>query len=305
MERESINFVREILPEGRTVFYDFPDRYAFLLLEAYAREEGTSVANLKKSQFKSLLQKPSVKEFLSRFGDAYVRSSDFEEVWPDEIQPFRLTLGTWPALTRKPTQRWHQVTRWGWNLVLQLNTSVSHRRDLASIVPTWERLIPYPYHPIAENGELTLAWARIDIDLETGEALIEEIQSDWVRDVKRNASYTYEEESKGWTEYMDTFLKPYARKWPETMLTAAIWFLLKEIGIRTIFYHTFETGVRFKKIVYSLPPKSLYTDLPKKFCFRITHNGPLFIRNSMRRERRNLFRDPETTWYILDFVDYE
>lgn len=30
----------------------------------------------------------------------------------------------------------------------------------------------------------TLAWSRIDFDFDTGEALIEEIQSDWVRRVK-------------------------------------------------------------------------------------------------------------------------
>ncbi|MBT3027590.1 MAG: hypothetical protein KME48_10520 [Candidatus Thiodiazotropha sp. (ex Ctena orbiculata)] len=29
----------------------------------------------------------------------------------------------------------------------------------------------------------TLAWARLDVDLERNEVLIEEVQSDWVRDM--------------------------------------------------------------------------------------------------------------------------
>jgi hypothetical protein len=32
MDRKTISFIREALPKGRTVYYDCPDRYAFLLL---------------------------------------------------------------------------------------------------------------------------------------------------------------------------------------------------------------------------------------------------------------------------------
>jgi len=44
-------------------------------------------------------------------------------------------------------------------------------------------------HPVLGSKERryfreTLAWARLDVDLESGQALVEEIQSDWVRRVK-------------------------------------------------------------------------------------------------------------------------
>ena len=101
---------------------------------------------------------------------------------------------------------------------------------------------------------------------------------------------------------MEKVLKPQTRKWPETMLTATLWFLLKELGIRTIFYHTHDSGSELKRIRDDFPPRSIYTDLPKKFCFRITHNGPLFIRDSARKELRQLFTDPKTRWNILNFT---
>jgi hypothetical protein len=39
-------------------------------------------------------------------------------------------------------------------------------------------------HPIRRSPS-TLAWSRVDIDFENGEALIEEIQTDWVRLAER------------------------------------------------------------------------------------------------------------------------
>ena len=46
-----------------------------------------------------------------------------------------------------------------------------------------------PFHPVASGGELTLAWSRIDLDLDRGEALVEEIQSDWVRDAQSQSRW--------------------------------------------------------------------------------------------------------------------
>ena len=47
------------------------------------------------------------------------------------------------------------------------------------------------------------------------------------------------------------------------------------------------------------PPRSLYTELPRKFCFETTHNGPRFVRNSARKELLKLFMDPQKMWYYL------
>ena len=48
-----------------------------------------------------------------------------------------------------------------------------------------ERDDPFYYsgHPGRAGQNATLAWARIDFDLGSGDALIEEIQSDRIRDV--------------------------------------------------------------------------------------------------------------------------
>ena len=81
-------------------------------------------------------------------------------------------------------------------------------------------------------------------------------------------------------------------------MTATLWFLLEELGIKTIFFHTYESGVRLKQIKHGAPPRSIYTDLPRTFCFRTTHNGPAFLRDSDDRHVIALFDDPETKWYV-------
>lgn len=39
----------------------------------------------------------------------------------------------------------------------------------------------YHGHPVRKDDVETLAWARIDLDFASNQALIEEIQSDWVK----------------------------------------------------------------------------------------------------------------------------
>lgn len=223
------------------------------------------------------------------------------KAWPQIQDGYRLTLGTWPALDEKPQLNWHQITRSGWNLVLQLNFSFSHNRELQKSVGNWQRPLEWSPHPINKDSEITLAWARIDLDLETGEALIEEIQSDWVRDVKDYAEKRWYDNHNDWKRYYEEVMHPKTKRWPETMLTATLWFLLTELGVRQIFYHTADTGVKMKHIEWTPPPRSLYTALPKKFCFQKTHNGPQFIRDWKNRQLRKQFTDPDTTWFNLEF----
>ncbi len=289
-----------MLPQGRTIYYGFRDRYAPLLLEYAIGEAGCSIADLKTSALAPLLQKSCVKSVLANLGSAWLRPTDLINAWPEEPYGYRLTLGTWPGLDSKPHTTWNQITRWGWNIVLQLNLATSHRRELGKLVSDWEEVIEDPVHPIAGGGELTLAWSRIDLDLETGEALIEEIQSDWVRDVKYYAQSRWVDNREAWEQYFEQFLKPQTRKWPETMLTATLWFLLKELGIRRVFYHTPDSGKELKRIGGVAPPRSIYSDLPRRFCFQVTHSGPLFIRDSAKRELRKRFAEPRTQWQVLD-----
>lgn len=301
MDLNTLKFVKNVLPKGRTLYYDFPDRYALILLKHIVGEEGCRVADIKKSSIAPLLNKECVKQILASSGDGLIFRDDIKKAWPADLFAFRLTLGSWPDLDEKPDPSWHQITRKGWNLVLQLNFAISHNRHLKKHVPDWNEFLEYSPHPIAKGKEITLAWARIDLDIDTGEALIEEIQSDWIRDAKYLANQRKGEHTEAWKKYYDDILLPHYKKWSETMLSATLWFLLEELGIYTIFYHTFDSGARLKNIEENPPPKSLYTSLPKKYCFRLTHNGPLFIRDSADRKMRENFTSPETQWYILDF----
>ncbi|MGL4666681.1 MAG: hypothetical protein ACRCWR_01975 [Saezia sp.] len=62
------------------------------------------------------------------------------------------------------------------------------------------------------------------------------------------------------------------------MLWAGISFLREEIGICDIFYHSFDGGRFLKRIDGNrLPLRSLYTNLPRRFCFAPTQEAPEFL----------------------------
>ena len=301
MDSDTISLIKSALPQGRTVYYSFPDRHAFLLLENVIGDNGCSIADLKKSKLSPLLNKKPVKDILAELGSGKIYKEDLKKWWPEKPEAFRLTLGTWPELDQKPNISWNQITRHGWNIVLQLNFASAHKRRLKEMVPDWNKPLRWNSHPIAKGDELTLAWSRIDLDFERGEALIEEIQSDWVRDARYMSTYWNTEHQEAWNDYFESVLKPETKKWSETMLTAALWFILNELGLKRVFYHTYETGSKMKNIDSKHPPKSLYTSLPDKFCFERTYNGPRFIRDSGDKKLWKKFTDPDTEWYMLDF----
>lgn len=302
MDKEALEFVRAVLPKGRTIYHHYEDRYAVLLLHNYLKAGPQNVQDLKKSHLASLLRRPLVAEVMSRTGRNWLELGDFDQCWPDTLDAYRLTLDSWPSTEEIPRRSWHQVTRHGYSLVLQLNLPVSHKRELSRSIDDVDRYTSHAYHPVAGAEELTLAWSRIDLELNRGEALVEEIQSDWVRDVKYYAQANWNESDSIWKPYYEDYLKPRAKNWASTMLSATLWFLLQELGIKTIFYHTFETGLKLKQIQYRAPPKSIYSDLPKQFCFRLTHNGPSFLRDSEDRHVRKLFDDPSTTWFVHNLL---
>jgi hypothetical protein len=300
MDRALLDEITACLRQERTIFYYFRDRYALLLLQ-WAVGQGRSMRELRHSQFAGLLNKPTLRNWLSRMGKSRLEPADLDRVWGSPTQAYRVTMGQWPLESEKWSKGYHQTTRPGHNLVLQLNFSMSHNRELNAIVGAEARDEVWTIHPVAGGNELTMAWARLDIDLETDEALIEEIQSDWIRDATTHGRWGRQFDSyRPWAKYADRVLWPHARLWPETMLSAALWFLHREIGIRRIFYHTYESGVFLKNLGADRPPRSLYTDLPRKFCFRHTHSSPLFLRDIRHRVIRRYLRDPETRWFVLE-----
>lgn len=77
--------------------------------------------------------------------------------------------------------------------------------------------------------------------------------------------------------------------WDQAILSATLFFLVEELGIRDIWYHQWETGNLLKAMDRRwLSPRSLYTRLPKRFCFREHLGLPRLLddRRTARRLRR-------------------
>ncbi len=299
------------LPRGKTRFDYFKDRYALLLLSRVLTCK-THISRLRQTRFGRLLEKPVVKRLLAASGDGTLRPEQVRNAWQEPSQPFLLTLSIWGG----DELNWQQTSRRGYNLVLQLNFTNKHRRQ-------YERLIkpksPYIYicygHPVMKPKERefyrdTLAWARIDLDFSTDEALVEEVQTDWLRGTKWDLAYarrrpnadrplpragaTYEDIEN----YVTKTLAPYNKIWDEAMLSATIEFVRSELGIRTIYYHTFKGGSLWKNISYIQPPRSLYTDLPRKFCFERVADSPEFLQSKRHRKRQRNTR--RLGWFRLE-----
>ncbi len=310
MKKEILDEIIACLPEERTLFHYFKGQYAFHLL-AYATRVQQSVSTLKRSPFQHLLKQPDVKALLALQGSGNLSPELFEHAWKETSQPFVLTVDRWGD-----SDRWqYQTTRKGCNLVLQLNFSEQHNRSYQRLVkPDDDYVFNYAGHPVMNRGQRdlyreTLAWARIDFDLDSGEALIEEIQSDWVRRVhhclqciRSGTTPWYMEWCKcsveDFTTYAEKVLAPFYKLWSEAMMSAAIRFIYTELGISSIYYHTHETGQKIKQVKGGAPPHSLYTDLPRKFCFQITGEDPAFIENDrfFIRKKRSL---KQVAWYKL------
>lgn len=300
MDREYANEILACLPQERTCFHYFKDRYALQLL-GYAAGDGISVEALRRSRYKRLLTKPAVRRLLAECGDARLDGRRAHSRWEEPLLPFLLTVGMWGD------KRWgyNQTSRPGVNLVLQLNLSQSHQDGFDRLFKPFyggDSLNWFQGHPVLKPGERryhrqTLAWARLDLDLERGEALIEEIQTGWVREAYEQRRYLCNAcEPRPRTEtcrlvqgarrYLDEVLLPYAVVWDEAMLSATLFFLREELGLSRIWYHTWRCGNALKGIGgWSQPPRSVYQRLPQQFCFTETDEMPRMLRNRASEKR--------------------
>ncbi len=296
MDRQTTEEIISCLEGTRTVLPYYRDRYSIGLLRQLSRSRRNvplRVAALKQSRYAPLLQKPRVKTALARLGnqpldDLFLAAHDHD---PDQ-EHFVLTLGTWGS-EQRAKYRVQQTSRPGLNLVLQLNLSRQHDghyRKLGCPLSQFN----YRGHPVSTQRN-TLAWARIDLDWETGSALIEEIQSDWVRridwlagrvDRRLAGGHAPEAPLNFWglqcalktaRAYCAHVLERYASIWAEATLWATLQFIRDELGIHHVFYHSEPGGRLLKGIRHSAPPRSLYTDLPRRFCLMPTEDAPEFL----------------------------
>jgi len=319
MKIDDVKDIMDCLPRGRTKFYYFKDRYALMLL-AYIVGEGKAIGDLKAGRFNRLIQKPVVKRIIKATGNGRLTPGALGSVWPGIYHCYKLTLGVWGGKDRD-ARFYRQTSRPGWNLVLHLNFSGRHNHAYNRMLkPSDPQLFNCCGHPIAEDDQHTLAWARIDLDLDTDEALIEEVQTDWIRLAMWSKWYLAALERgsatrqryvpqyvkglgcdyKALSRYLEDILKPHMRVWDEAMLASAIWFLKEEIGIGKIFYHTFKFGCQMKRISGSKPPQSLYTKLPDRFCFKKTSQAPGFLMRKNNRKIINLLKKNDPLFYLLE-----
>lgn len=309
MKLEMAKEIIDCLPKGKTPFRYFKGKYALVLLSWFVGQ-GKAIEQLKRSRFKSLLKAKEVKELSALLGAGLLTQEKLQYAWREPSQLFLLGLDTWSGEPGVDGQ----VSRSGCNLVLQLNFSNQHDRIFHDLVkPSCGAFFNSTCHPVqdpdrGDDQRETLAWARIDVDFSTGEALIEEIQSDWVRDARmawidlKETNYLWEGLQGG--EYMfDLYytdvLAPYSAMWDEAMMTAALTFIRDELGIKNIFYHSVESGAVVKGMYDCSLPTHLYSKLPKRFCFEKTSEGPKFL--VYDRRFRRLVNKTRLTWYQLTF----
>jgi len=305
MELQDLKEIIACLSGDRTKFYYFRDRYALMLLKDYIGDKAMPISTLKQSPYANLLNKGLVKKVLATAGNGVITAEMLEMAWDEKPLAFVTTLAEWGE--GKKDWKWNQMSRQGYHLVLQLNMANDHTQQLKKLIrPDDVHTFNYWDHPSLNKGNRgTLAWVRLDMDFETGEVLIEEIQCDWIRQVrsavKRGYSWYGEYSSDEIKAYANDVLAPYAKVWEEAMLSAAIDFIRHELGINKIYYHSFEVGALLKNIKYSKPPRSLYTKLPKQFGFQKTPQGPEFL----MREKRVLKlqkKIDEPYWFTLPQV---
>jgi len=309
MKQQILKEVIECLTEGRKLVQYSDNAYAFYLLDKYCQlNPDSNVAQIKQSQFGKLIEKPEVKAIIANSGKGQLYGGMFRHHYTPNPKEFVITLSSWGS---KDGYSWDQTSRPGSNLVMQLNLTNQHDEFLRDLKINGDEFKFYS-HPI-HNSKSSLSWARIDFDFDSGEALIEELQTDWIRRAAKhnqmakryrlqgcNTYFYYGEEFNvaEMLQYTTEMLNKYQRSWMEITLFYAIELIREEIGISNIFYHSYETGALLKNINSRLPPRSLYTQLPKKFCFTPNKVGPKFITNDKKAKRR-LKKAKNESWFKL------
>jgi len=303
MKENDVKEIIQCLPQGRTLFGYFRDRYAAMLLD-WAVGDGVTVAELKRGRFAGLLHKPAIKELLAGCGNGVLDARSFAVLWAEPSEQFLLTLDSWGGEHRS----WQQTSRAGHNLVLQVNLHDGYRQAFDRCVPDEQRWRFNWYgHPVMQRRadgfyRQTLGWVRMDVDLTTGELLIEEIQTDCVRELRtmlQLCNGVEEPQAQLLAAFCRGVLQRVGKLWDELLLSAALWFSREELGIHKVWYHTADSGSELKRIKEDLPPRSVYTTLPRRFCFNTTQEQPEFLLAD-KSYRRAVRGKPLPQWFHLE-----
>jgi hypothetical protein len=306
------------LRASRTTLTYFPHRYAAWLL-GRAVGEGAPKREVEASPHGRFLDNLLVRQVAARAGDGVLTRQALEQIEPSGAEVYSLGATTWGASRPRDWFPYgHQMTRPGANLVLLLCFSPRHDAVYRRLLDPAARLPAVESgHPHARPPRIALAWARLDVEVGTGEALIEEVQSDWIRELGALWSYTTRLRSDAardrWVQryfanpgtrfdafarYWQRVLANHRAWWPEATLFAALQVLRERFGVRRVYYHTYEGGKRRKKM-FRNPPRSLYTRLPQRFGFAETTEPPRLLATGPKAKRRHVEADGPP-WYRLD-----
>ena len=296
MQKEQVKEVIACLGDQRRVFRYFRDRYCIDLIEIeMTRRHQTEmkVAELKACGLNRYVQKTIVADMLKRCANGFVSKCDLQAMWQANALPLLVEMAVWGNAERG----WDQTSRNQSNLTLRLNFDQQHDAQYQRLIEPRRDSGPFEYwwHPINTHNRRTMSWVRMDIDFDTDEVLIEEIQNDWLRSSSAIWQHIQKARNKYPTVipqdinpdicgsfenlryYVEVVLAPYRQIWAEASMLAALRFVHDELGISTVFYHSYETGIKLKRVV-GKPPRSIYTQLPKRFGFTETHEPPELLR---------------------------
>jgi len=312
MDIRDANEIIACLAKERTVYRYCNDEYAAQLLAPKLGSTGVPVREIRASRWGRLLDRKPVATVLKHCGAAVLCDDDLLGMPRENERAYVLTLALWGW--KGGDRSYYQTSRSGVNLVLQVNFDRAHDKTYERMLqPVEESHLNYSLHPVCKRGRTTMAWVRLDIDFASGQALIEEVQNDWLRRARRSHATAIRAMNNDGPdqligrmgtaakvkEYCEYVLKRHGHDWAEVALSAAIGFLIEEIGIAHIWYHDSDTGARLKRIRWSKPPRSIYTSLPRSFCFEKTRQAPDFVVATAPRDiRRRVTRGQAAFWYM-------
>lgn len=299
-------------PAGLVPFRYQKDDYARWLL-AWALERPRSMRELKRSDAARLLSKPGPQACVRGVGGGMLDALDLLAGCGGE-EPYWLSLTRWGDPDNDADDQ--QTVRKGYNLVLQVNFPHSHEQAYRRLLdPAGVRPFLNDDHPVRRGAPDTMAWARIDLDLYRGEALIEEIQSDWLREAVDLIALADRAQEGGKDrlkycgldmnvsavrEYVNYVIRPYISVWAELTLLATAWLLWERLGISKVWY--FSHAASWLKGESCEPPRSLYEKLPRRFAFKRSLEAPSFLvaEGGELAERLGPGAERVVTWYRHD-----
>ncbi|SFL70117.1 hypothetical protein [Shimia aestuarii] len=322
MTPEDIRYARHLLP-AQIHFPYYADRESPWLL-AQQMDRRACVRDLRGAPLARFLDRPLVKPLVAGSGgtlrqrdiiavahaaEAYAfrdlsraARHQIDTIWAGVWHDFELTFTHWGI---DEPHDWAQMSRDGGNLVLQLGFPSDHAELMGRYLTGDVRKEFLDYgHPVRQEGRPTLAWSRLDLDLSTGQALIEEVQTDWLRLVRDEIRVLENRRPQSRalqvTRAYDAALRArYDRIWSQALMLAALIVLRDYLGIRDVFMHSPETGWALQETdPFCGPPVSLYRDLPRKFGFARSEDAPAFLTPARRHDLATLKRHGHSFWRL-------